>query len=127
MSCTTLPATPVLGLQTLASLISAISELEMQWIYLRADPGRVSLSPQSQADYLRTLHHWYTIDMPRDKAALLTRINDLTDIEGAGGVRASLTQKCWDACEQLEQLEQLEVVGNVHVYFVGGPRTHVVG
>lgn len=117
-----LTATPRQDPRPLESLAAALTILENQWISLRDDPRRVSLEPGSRVDYLKRLDRWYTTAMPRDKAALLSLINDYGEAEGFGGVWAVLVARCEDACEKSEQLEQLEVAGNSHVYFAGGPR-----
>lgn len=106
----------------LTSLITSLLALENQWISLRDDPRRVCLDPESQVDYLRRLHRWYTTDLPRDKAALLTRINYFRQTEGGRVDWESLVRRCQEACEKWEEMEQLEVLGNVHVYFAPGLR-----
>lgn len=117
-----LTTTPRREPKPLQFLAAALTVLEDQWISLRDDPRRVSLDPRSRVDYLDRLDRWYTTAMPRDKAALLSLIDDYGEVEGFGGVWSVLVMRCENACEKWEQLQQLEVTGNLHVYFAGGPR-----
>lgn len=132
----------------LGKLETSVTALESQWETLRDDPGRVSHDQAQRAVYLAKLHQWYTIDMPRTKAALVQRINQFWEGEGANSWRtlskrllprlrqevlgelmseknvyevrcASWLPRCHAACQVWDDLVQLEVEGNHHVYFVG--------
>lgn len=140
----------------LADLESSVEGLEKQWERLRDDPGRVSPIPEAQTKYLKRLHRWYTIEMPRDKATLQKRVNEYW-AEGLGlewlhlsvqllpsldecGLQilkpqigacnllwAKLPPRCFAACEKWDELVQLEVPGNVHLYFASIPLERLQG
>lgn len=87
-----MPRTPALtlGRSTIATnhvqadlrlLETAVTVLENQWHRFRDDPTRLSPYPEEWEDYLRRLFQWYTVELPRDKQALLKRITEYWDTD----------------------------------------------
>lgn len=135
-------------LSDLAILRMSLVALETQWERFRDHPDRTSPHYPTQVIYIAALDRWYSVDLPRDRAALLERIHSFWE-HGSGDVWQKLAtellhklvgttllklrplinqcneewkkleERCYAACEVWEDLVKLELTESNHVYFVG--------
>lgn len=132
----------------LISLERTVVTIEKQWEFLRDDPRRRSPFKLHQDAYIKLLHEWYAIDLPRDRAALVECIRGFWEhgsglaweklaaelapklvgatlrqlkpgIDRCNTLWEGLEARCLAAGEAWDQLVQLELKGGRYVYFTG--------